>query len=651
MLTRCGTEPHQTDQTNTELPTVSQQTLAGITAAVAEGGNESTQEILATFGYAPLFAMTAHPMYNTYLQTFVRVVVPLCVDVLNGTISRQNTILADVALCHRWKRRIETWIRRFYVLNAIPQDVNLPSLPAALYHAYLYLCQLDEQTTLRYTDLQQWVREGNVAQLARNFPTLRDFYSEVRTFTAVSTCTRWRCQYGTAHQHPASMLTPEQTTSPYTHAGFGFEEHLANWQARHERLQVLARQLYVQATVSHQMGDTWVEDAVSARKKLTSHSEVQQKAITSASACSSDLLIDRNVVDRAAVTKHKTERLAWLKRTAKAVGGNANDEALSETTNLANHEPVDLTPDEEEERRAAMSFGSSTDAKLLGILMTGTRLFYWGMANLDMVTTRTCVVVDARALSRATKRVRASLDQIMEIEPASEVQVLLTKMIYQTSMACCLREDYLRRFTTQTRATNPITVMNRSLAPDNIAAMQSTFVEKTLREMYANERHEYSDILHLCLWANEINIWTRLEWLPLFCMYGNGFQDMVNVAFEKRRLGRDRRPLVALVLGQWCVLEGVCTLYLCRTSLEAVTLWMLIMWAVYNSETSDRMHIDGFLKRCFEKDQHSTTLEWLTEQRRAQWRKRLRPDDTSVMWKRRPGGVNIALRGVKPVVV
>jgi hypothetical protein len=216
-------------------------------------------------------------------------------------------------------------------------------------------------------------------------------------------------------------------------------------------------------------------------------------------------------------------------------------------------------------------------------------------------------------------------------------------------MSCCVREDYLRRFTNQTRTTNPITVMNRSLAPDTIHAMQQTFINIPMKTLYANPDHAYIDILHLCLWANEVHIWTRIDWLAEFCMFGNSFQDLVNQAFEAEHRGRPRRPLVALVAGQWCVVEGTNTLYLCRTTLEAIALWMLIMWTSYDCKTTDHMSVYGFLLRCFEPEPNPHTLTWLTPTRKVKWKARLQPGDTTVVWTRPPSEIRGAARAMQTV--
>jgi hypothetical protein len=606
--------------------------LAAILQDIAKGGDERMSDLARDFGFVPLFAMTAHPMYNTFLHSFGRVIAPLCVDVLNGTVRREETLLASRSLCSKWRARIALWLRRFFVDNAVPEEPSLPSLPASLYHVYLYLLQIDQEHSLTTEDLQRWVKEGNVAQLAHNFPTLRDFYATVRTFSAASTCTRWRCQYGDAHSHPASKLSLAQWNDTRIHAGFGYENHLAVWSSFHERIQTLCRQLYVQRTIAQQLGDPWVEEAKATQGRL------ETSSISSGSpAYASDILDDRHAREDAAYKLHQERRLAWRTRTASAVGGNLGDEDAAGVTKGA--EAVELTPEEEDERQAAMSYGTSLEAKLIGVLMTSTRFFYWGHLNLSMITSRTCVVVEPAALTRATTRVRTVLDHIMQIEPDNSVQVLLTQMIYQTSMACCVREDYLRRFTNQTRTTNPITVMNRSLSPENIAAMQKTFVGHSLKALYANTAYEYIDILHLCLWGNEMQIWTRIAWLETYCMFGNGFQDLAQSTFEETCRGRNRRPLVGLVAGQWCVIEGTSLMYLCRTSLEAVTLWMLLVWTKYDSETSDRMSISTILKRSFETDLDSTELQWLTQKRQAKWKERLDPNDGSIVWRRAPGPV------------
>jgi hypothetical protein len=591
-----------------------------ILVAVARGGGEDPEQLYRDYGEYPVFPMTAEPLYSTYTQSFVRAVVGTCLRVLNGEVERNSVMLGNRVLCLRWRRRISTWIRRFFVDNAVPSSPELPSPPASLYHAYLYLRQIEQGQTTSISDLQQWVREGNVGQLSRNFPTLRDFYATTRTFASMSTCSRWRCQYKGRHKHQASQAGSGNDALGVPHAGVGFEHHFKSWVAYHERLQTLAQQLYIQPTVPQQLADPWVDEA-------------RAKSVRSGTSQPMQSLLDTGETsERLKVQHDKDHRLDWMGSTSRAVGGNLSDTAPKTNT-------VDLSATEEDERQAALSFGTTTDAKLLGVLMTSTRFFYWGHSNISMVQTRTCVAVDQLALGRATTHVRAHLDRIMHIEPGSDVGVSFTKMIYQTSMVCCVREDYLRRFTTQNRDTNPITIMNRSLSPENIFDMQKTYTNKTLRSMYADSNHEYKDILDLCLMANEMTIWTRIAWLDRFCMFGNGFQDHVNDAFLSTLAGRPRRPLVALVAGQWAVVEGVHTLYLCRTSLEAVVLWMLLMWVRYDSQTEDRMCITGFLKQAFEVDQDALEPVWLTERRRKKWKDRVDPDSASVEWRRLPDGV------------
>jgi hypothetical protein len=698
-----------------ETYTSNQSTLMQLINRIARGGGEEPTVLWNTFGNAPLFSMTDHALYNQFLMRFVEVVIGTSVRVLNAQVDRQQTLLGDRALCVAWKDRIEVWIRRFYVKNAVSIKAHLPSLPEVLLLTRLFLDQVDEQAKATHEDLCLWVTNNRVDKLQEHFPTIREFYADVRALSSISSCNRWRCQYDEMHRHaevngtqrqantthggsdtrnhphpnqtsrqlsttqttdttgPVAMLpgagaastsgsvvvptpaphgsgTQHHTTlsilatqrsyqcgSTGMHPGTGLETHLRMWQARFERLMRLSRQLLCQASTDLQFADVWVEDALAIRALTEGVAGAQKRLLAGGShtesARASDLLDDRASRMKAEQEKRKARRLKWLGRTAKAVGGNINADQEGKC------DEVDLAPDEENDRSVSLHNGPSVRDKKRTVLSTATRVYHWCTANLRTVTTRTCLVVSRNALQRATSQVRRALDRIMEIEPGSDEQVCLTKMIYQTAMGVSMREVFLQTHRSRTVATNPITVMNRSLSPNHITEIQAAFMGRKLRDLYTDPSFRYRDILDLCLWSYHMNIRTRIEWLKDYCLYGDGFQDKIPRSFEGSVMGRARTPMVALVAGQWCVLEGDDLLYLCETTLEACTLWMLLLWTKHSSITDTRMSATAALRWSFERDDQSLDTLWLTEERKQNWSDRLNPDQNHMVWKRAPGPI------------
>jgi hypothetical protein len=421
------------------------------------------------------------------------------------------------------------------------------------------------------------------------------------------------------------------------HPGAGLETHIRMWQRRSDRLLRLSRQLLCQASTDLQFADVWVEDAL-AMRRLTEGVEVGSRRLVgdhkqTEIANASDLLGDQNVRMRVEEARRKSRRLQWMGRTSQAVVGKTDREKENKCAE------VDLTPTDENDRKVSLRNGPTVRDKKRTVLSAATRVYYWSSVNLRTITTRTCVVVPPNALHRAVCRVRKSLDHIMQIEPGSDEQACLTKMIYQTAMGVSMREVFLQTHRSRTAATNPITVMNRSLSPAHITEIQAAFMGRKLQDLYTDPSFLYHDILDLCLWSYHVNIRTRIDWLQKYCLYGDGFQDKIQHSFEGTIMGRARTPMVALVAGQWCVLEGTDLLYLCRTTLEACTLWMLLVWTKHAGTTDKRMNIDRALRWSFENDDGALELLWLTENRKRKWSDRLDPAQKHIIWKRRPGPI------------
>jgi hypothetical protein len=409
------------------------------------------------------------------------------------------------------------------------------------------------------------------------------------------------------------------------------------WKRRCDRLHRLARQLLCQVSTDLQFADVWVQDALAIRALTDGVSGAQKRLLEqgrhSESARASDLLDDRAARMRAEQESRKLRRLKWLGRTAKAVGGNINDDQLGKC------EEVELAPEDEDDRKVSLHNGPSIRDKKRTVLSTATRVYYWCTVNLRTITSRTCLVVSRNATQRATAQVRRALDRIMEIEPGAEEQVCLTKMIYQTAMGVNMREVFLQAHRSRTPATNPITVMNRSLSPSHITRIQAAFMGRKLRDLYTDPCFQYRDILDLCLWSYHMNIRTRIDWLKEYCLFGDGFQDKIQRSYEETVMGRARTPMVALVAGQWCVLEGTKLLYLCSTTLEACTLWMLLVWTKHSGITDTRMSIESALRWSFEHDDKALDLLWLTEDRKRNWCDRLNSDQKHIVWQRLPGPI------------
>jgi hypothetical protein len=703
-----------------QVPYGSQSTRMELIHTIARGGKEDPHTLWNTFGNAPIFSMTDHALYNEFMMHFVDVLINTCVRVLNQQVGIHQTLLEDKVLCNAWVDRIEVWIRRFYVKNAVSIKAHLPSLPEALVLSSLFLAQVKDQSKATHANLSDWVTHNRLAKLQEHFPTIKQFYAEVRALSSISSCNRWRCQYGGLHMHAAAqqdddgvspattpattsatatnttpapsdaimpsksvvqphhpltsvshsshtgmttvapsinadggIVHPPTTTTtteltytaakddvhPGTHPGVGFETHLRMWQRTFARLVRMSRQLLCQASTDLQFGDVWVEDALALRT-MTEGASGPQHLLTmdnnqTASVRASGLLVDQAARLQAEQERRKAQRLKWLGRTASAVGGNINQNEEGKSMD------VELAPNDENDRKVSMRNGSTVRDKKRTVLSTATRVYYWCSVNLRAVTSRTCLVVPQNALQRATKQVRRALDCIMEIEPGSDEQVCLTKMIYQTAMGVSMREVFLQTHRSRTPATNPITVMNRSLSPIHITQIQAAFMGRKLRDLYADPTFPYHDILDLCLWSYHMHIRTRIDWLQDYCLYGDGFQDKIQRAFEPSVMCRARTPMVALVAGQWCVLEGTDCLYLCRTTLEACTLWMLLVWTRHGGNTDTRMSIEAALRWSFERDDKATTLSWLTEKRKQDWSVRLDKKQNHIVWKRPPGPIAV----------
>lgn len=325
----------------------------------------------------------------------------------------------------------------------------------------------------------------------------------------------------------------------------------------------------------------------------------------------------------------------WNQASTTFVGGNLNDGV----------DDSKLTAEEEDEHQAAFSFGASVDAKMRSVLETATRFNFWTRTQLTILRGRRCVAIDPDILDRAVGRLRGMFSNIMRIEPDDAVRVLFTIMVYQNAMAVCTREFYLQCNPLQSRKMNSITIMNRSLSSDHIKWMQSTFNGKRMTELVSDLDHPYADLVDLCIFGSQFEICTKVSWLRTYCAFGCTLQDAVPRMFQDRLDGRRRRPLVVLLVGQWCVLDGIDTVFLCRRAAEAVMLWVLLLWVRYDSCLEDHLDVHSFLQNCLETPdvrrrqaavsviagvQSRSVGEYMTDNAKQRWADRL--GGSSVVW-------------------
>jgi hypothetical protein len=466
-----------------------------------------------------------------------------------------------------------------------------------MFHTRLFIDLLTTPTltTTSTTRFLNWLENKRVTMLASTFPTIKDFYRQVRTLVLFCACSRWSCPHEDIHGHGQQGLCENDSM----HAGHGLEVHLDRYEQMADRVSELARQLCVCPTVSMQFEDTWL---------LPSHDSLPDEN-------------DTEVNERDEESSNDEDD--WLSRQSVIVGGNI-DQDISDNK---------LTAEEEDEHNTAFAFGVSMESKMRGILEVATRLSFWTNTHLRIMRERQCIALRSSELSRGVFRLRAMFSDVLRIEPDDSVRVLFTTLVYQNAMTACTREFYLQRNPRQSVRMNMITIMNNSLSPEHIKWIQSSFNGKKMTEIVIDNIHPYKDLVDLCLFGSQFEVQTKQTWLKRYCAFGNSFQDMVPVMFSATRDNRPRRPLVVLVAGQWCVLERIDTVFLCKTSIEAVLVWLLLIWTRYDCTLEDGLKIHSFVRRCFDSvvhDTHGSTDIYFSEASSQRWAARL--GGSSFVW-------------------
>jgi len=571
----------------------------------------------------------------------------------------------DRFLCAKLKTRILEWLRRFFVQVAVASRENSLSLPATLFQVYLQLTHMQHTFDLprsltdppatRGPQIQrncetasalhkQQMRTDQV--LAASMPCIEDFFKTTRTFNLFCTCNRWDCVFENGHMHrplitkifhkqkrraqkrlrkPVSASTPSsglnavgtafaqgcagaqvvpasnlslsfdfKTTCP---AGTAFKEHIKLYTMICDRIDILAMKLVVCPTVSVQFRDSWVEDLgalIAAKKqpKPGSHERVVEDEATKYSRAKQARALELSKRNKR-TEKDKASSAGWMSKNRMNVVG-ADEESDEETK---------MPPEKEDERKHALSFGAKKSSKIRCVLETATRFAFWCRSQLDVVHSRKCktMAVYNTALQRACGRVMRAFDTSMQIKPDPSLKTSLTKLVYQMAMSTCTREFFLQLNRNQTRKINPITIMNRMLAPDYIRLLQTSFNGRGMGDIYREEKHPFRDMVILSMFDFEFFKFTKLPWVSTYCAFGNSYQDAVQQMYSaKTPEGYTRLPMIALITGQWMVLAGTTEAFLVRNTLEAIALWLLLVWCRHDCKMEDGLPLDGLVQNFFE---------------------------------------------------